>query len=45
MESKFFKIFLDTTVGQINNRVDLQGEPLDRGRVEAALEQFLTQEL
>ncbi len=41
MESKFFKILVETTLGQINNRTDLREDPLDEDRVEAVLKKFI----
>jgi len=41
MESKFFKILVETTLGHINNRVDLQDLPLDHRRVELRLKRFI----
>jgi hypothetical protein len=41
MESKFFKILVETTIGHINNRTDLQDEPLDPARVMDRLHRFL----
>lgn len=41
MESKFFKIFLETTLGHICQRADLQGEPLDEKRIQARLKLFV----
>ena len=45
MESKFFKIFLETTLGHINQRADLQNLPPDRKKVEARLKDFINQQL
>ena len=45
MESKFFKIFLETTLGQINQRAELQNFPLDQKRVEARLKDFINHKL
>jgi len=44
MESKFFKIFLETTLSQINQRADLRDEPLDDKQVEAKFHLFLSKE-
>jgi hypothetical protein len=41
LESKFFKIFLETTLGQIGQRADLQFEPLDEGKIQDRLQLFL----
>jgi len=41
MESKFFKIFVETTLGHISNRADLQGIPLDEKRVKNRLKRFI----
>jgi len=41
MESKFFKIFLETTLGHICQRADLQCEPLDDKRIQARLKMFV----
>ncbi len=45
MESKFFKIFVETTLGQIDNRADLQGVPLDLKRVENQLKRYISAHL
>ena len=45
MESKFFKIFLETTLGQINQRAELQGNPLDEKKVQERLKEFIAQKL
>jgi hypothetical protein len=41
MDTKFFKIFLETTLGQIDNRTCLQDKPLDRKKVERTLKHFI----
>jgi hypothetical protein len=41
MESKFFKIFLETTLGHICQRAELQCEPLDEKRIQARLKLFV----
>ncbi|MFO8057593.1 MAG: hypothetical protein R6V10_09870, partial [bacterium] len=41
MEAKFFKIFLETTLGQVDNRACLQDKPLDRKKVERTLKHFI----
>lgn len=43
MQSKFFKIFVETTLGLMENRADLQGTPLDLNRVERMLKRFIAQ--
>ncbi|HUT56050.1 MAG TPA: hypothetical protein VM658_21850 [bacterium] len=45
MESKFFKILVETTLGHIDNRSELQGEPLDKARVERRLKRFVVEYL
>lgn len=42
MESKFFKILVETTLGHVANRVDLQDEPLDAPRVAERLKRFVS---
>lgn len=44
-QSKFFKIFVDTTMGQITNRADLQGLALDTKRVESLLKRLISDHL
>ena len=44
LESKFFKIFLETTLGQIGQRADLQFEPLDEGKIQDRLQLFLSRQ-
>lgn len=44
MESKFFKIFVETTVGHINNRAEIQESPLDERACENRLKQFISEE-
>jgi len=41
MESKFFKIFLETTLGHICQRAELSREPLDEKRIQARLKMFV----
>jgi hypothetical protein len=41
MESKFFKIFVETTLGAINNRMELQNVPLEQETVEKLLKDFI----
>ncbi len=41
MDTKFFKIFVETTLGQIDNRACLQDNPLDRKKVERTLKHFI----
>lgn len=43
MESKFFKILVETTLGHIANRVDIQDESLDAAAVKERLGRFVTQ--
>ncbi len=45
MDAKFFKIFVETTLGHINNRTDLQDIPLDEKRVENVLKRFIVKKL
>lgn len=45
MESKFFKIFLETTLGHITQRAELQAQPLDEGRIQARLKMFIAKGL
>jgi len=44
LESKFFKVFLETTLGQIGQRADLQFEPLDEGKIRDRIELFLSRQ-
>lgn len=41
MESKFFKILLETTLSHINNRSELGDAPLDQARVSKLLKRFI----
>jgi hypothetical protein len=43
MESKFFKILVETTLGHIANRGDLQDEPLNAVRVQERMKRFVAQ--
>jgi hypothetical protein len=45
MQSKFFKIFVETTLGHMENRADLRGVPLDPKRVERILKRFIAEYL
>ncbi len=45
MESKFFKIFVETTVSHINNRSEIQDIPLDETACENRLKNFITEEI
>lgn len=45
MESKFFKILVETTIGQVNNRNELQNEPLEDKKVERRLKRFINEYL
>lgn len=45
MESKFFKIFVETTLGHLENRAELQGLPLDEKRVENVLKRFIANQI
>lgn len=45
MESKFFKIFVETTLSHIGNRSELQALPLNPRRVEKALKRFIAEYL
>lgn len=45
MESKFFKILVETTLGHIDNRAELQGEPLDTAKVERRLKRVVVEYL
>ena len=42
MESKFFKILVETTLGHIDNRADLRDVPLNDDNVKAKLRKFIT---
>ncbi len=44
MESKFFKIFVETTVGHINNRAEIQDSPVDEKACENRLKHFISEE-
>ena len=44
MESKFFKIFVETTLGHLENRAELQNLPLDDKAAEQRLKRFITRE-
>jgi hypothetical protein len=41
MESKFFKILVETTLGHIENRMELADIPLDRARTDRRLKKFI----
>lgn len=41
LESKFFKIFLETTLGHVNQRAELHNQPLDDKRIQARLKLFV----
>jgi hypothetical protein len=45
MESKFFKIFVETTVSHINNRAEIQETPLDEKACENRLKNFIGEEM
>ena len=45
MESKFFKIFVETTLGHLGNRAELQDLPLDEKTAEMRLKRFITREI
>jgi hypothetical protein len=45
MESKFFKILVETTLGHIDNRAELMGAPLDAAKVERRLKRFVVEYL
>jgi len=44
MESKFFKIFLETTLSQVNQRADLSSEPLAEGQIQERFHLFISRE-
>jgi hypothetical protein len=43
MESKFFKIFVETTLGHIHNRSEIQEMPLNPNRIEKNLKRFIVE--
>jgi hypothetical protein len=45
MESKFFKIYVETTLGHLENRSELQQLPLDHKAAELRLKRFITREM
>lgn len=45
MESKFFKIFVETTLGHLGNRAELQNLPLDEKAAELKLKRFISREI
>jgi len=45
MESKFFKIFLETTLGHVAQRSELHGEPLDEKKIQGRLKMFIAKGL
>ena len=45
MESKFFKIFVETTLGHLENRCELQNLPQDDKAAELHLKRFITREM